>query len=349
MLNILKNKKIIFLGSSVTYGALSEGYSFVEVLRDRDGIEVLSKEAVSGTTLTDSGEGSYVARMKKIRKDIRPDMMICQLSTNDAMRKMPIGKISEFNKNDDIEDAQYDTSTIIGAMEYIIHYTYTTWNCPITFYTGAWFDNREYSDMVKRLLELSKKWDFYVIDMYTDEEFNHIEKEKYAAFMADPIHPNREGYCEWWTPFMERELVSIFTLELAKRFAAKAHEGQKDKAGEPYINHPTKVAGMVDTYEEKIVAYLHDTVEDTDVTIEKIEELFGTKVAGAVSCLTHKKQKDYYEYIESLFGNKTAIKVKIADLTHNMDITRIPNPKEQDYQRVEKYKKVYEMLIKLEK
>ncbi len=343
----LKDKKIIFLGSSVTYGAMSDGYSFVEALRDKDGIVILSKEAVSGTTLAYNGSDSYVQRLKTISSELKPDMMICQLSTNDATGKMPLGKISDTNRDIDIEKTAYDTTTITGAIEYIIHYTYQTWNCPVAFYTGAWFDDKNYADMVDRLHQLEKKWGIYIIDMFSDESFNDISKNKYDSYMQDPIHPNKSGYCNWWMPYIETELQKIFEVEFAKQFATRAHAGQVDKEGLPYITHPIKVASLVDGYDEKIVAYLHDTVEDTDVKIEEIKELFGEKIADAVAHMTHTKNKDYYEYINHLSENEIAVKVKMADLTHNMDISRIPNPQERDYERLEKYKKVYKMLSQL--
>ena len=83
----LKNKTILFLGSSVTYGSAAGGVSFVELMRDRCGIRCI-KEAVSGTTLADINEGSYVSRLKTVDKSEKVDLFICQLSTNDATKKL---------------------------------------------------------------------------------------------------------------------------------------------------------------------------------------------------------------------------------------------------------------------
>lgn len=133
-------------------------------------------------------------------------------------------------------------------------------------------------------------------------------------------------------------------LLLAEQIATKAHKGQVDKAGMPYITHPQTVAGLVDGIDEKIVACLHDTVEDTDVTVEYIRGQFGDEIAEAVDSMTHRPEETYDEYVDRLSRNSLARKVKLADLTHNMDLSRIVHPTEKDYKRVEKYKRVYEKL-----
>ena len=131
---------------------------------------------------------------------------------------------------------------------------------------------------------------------------------------------------------------------LADRFAAEKHAGQKDKAGLPYVEHPRAVAARVESEEEKIVALLHDTVEDTDATIDEIREMFGSTIADAVALLTHDNSVPYMEYVAKVKENPIARAVKLADLTHNMDLSRIPHVTERDLQRIEKYKKAYELL-----
>ncbi|MBR5506784.1 MAG: SGNH/GDSL hydrolase family protein, partial [Clostridia bacterium] len=107
------NKNIIFLGSSVTYG--DDGWSMCEYVRQEMGCNV-TKWAVSGTTLADVSDDSYVSRLKKqINTQDRCDCFVCQLSTNDAGRNLPLGEISSSKNIDD-----FDLSTVIGAIEYII-------------------------------------------------------------------------------------------------------------------------------------------------------------------------------------------------------------------------------------
>ena len=122
--------------------------------------------------------------------------------------------------------------------------------------------------------------------------------------------------------------------------AKKAHAGQFDKGGNPYIDHPITVASLVSTPEEKATAYLHDVVEDTDVTLEDLKSMgFPNSVIEAVDCITMKKDESREEYIKRVKANPIARIVKIADLTHNSEISRIPNPTEKDFQRIERYKK----------
>lgn len=131
----------------------------------------------------------------------------------------------------------------------------------------------------------------------------------------------------------------------ALEFATEKHSGQVDRAGKPYIEHPKAVAKMLLKDDEKVVALLHDTVEDTDATIEEIRSKFGDKIADAVDCLTHKDGVPYMEYVKGIKPNELARKVKMADLTHNMDVRRLPEVTEADEKRIKKYKKAYDYLI----
>lgn len=132
----------------------------------------------------------------------------------------------------------------------------------------------------------------------------------------------------------------------AMQIACEAHHGQVDKSGFPYIFHPFHLAEQMDTEEECIVALLHDTVEDTYVTIEQLEkEGFSSNVIQAIKLLTHDKSVDYLEYVTNLKSNPIARKVKLADLRHNSDPARaIKNPTERDKLRQQKYKKAIEIL-----
>ncbi len=138
-------------------------------------------------------------------------------------------------------------------------------------------------------------------------------------------------------------------VEAADRYAEEKHHGQLDKAGKPYINHPRAVASLVSEELEKTVALLHDTVEDTDASLDDIRQRFGDTVADAVDCMTHRPGVPYMQYIAIIAANPLARTVKLADLTHNMDLTRIPHPTEKDYERIEKYRKAYAFLKEAEK
>lgn len=199
----LKGKKIIFLGSSVTFGSNSNEASFVEYLAARDGIEYV-KEAVSGTTLVDNDETSYISRMKANIPAQSADLFICQLSTNDATTGQPMGEISKSENMDD-----FDTSTVIGAMEYVIAYAKKNYNCPVMFYTGTKYDSEQYGEMVEATLKLQDKWGIGVIDMWNNLDVNI---PKYNYYMANGIHPNRAGYLDWWTPYFEECITEFLGL-----------------------------------------------------------------------------------------------------------------------------------------
>ena len=197
-----KNKRILFLGSSVTYGARSGGRSFADDLAIRNGF-ICVKEAVSGTTLADVERASYVQRLiHNVDRTQKYDLLICQLSTNDATKGLPLGKIAE----DDFEPSHFAISTILGAMEYIIAWTKENLHCPVAFYTGTKYDSAQYEAMVEALLKLRGKWGVGVIDLWHGL---NTDIPEYDLYMADPIHPTRAGYRDWWTPFMEKELGKI--------------------------------------------------------------------------------------------------------------------------------------------
>ena len=125
--------------------------------------------------------------------------------------------------------------------------------------------------------------------------------------------------------------------EKAYEIAKKAHLGQVDKAGEDYIKHPEKVASFVKTDEEKAVAYLHDVIEDTELTLEDLREYgFFEEVLKAVDVITKKKGQDYQTYLNSVKENKLARVVKLADLRHNSDLTRLIDITEKNRERKEK-------------
>lgn len=131
----------------------------------------------------------------------------------------------------------------------------------------------------------------------------------------------------------------------ALAIATAAHDGQLDKAGQPYINHPKFLAGQMTDEYSTAVALLHDVVEDTAVTLEDLSaEGIPAQVIEAVRLLTHDKDVDYLAYVAAIKGNKIATQVKIADLRHNSDITRLPAVIDQDLQRLKKYQKALKIL-----
>jgi len=138
------------------------------------------------------------------------------------------------------------------------------------------------------------------------------------------------------------------SMERAIEIAVSAHKGQKDKADKPYILHPLRLMFKMNSEDEMIAAVLHDVVEDTDWTIEKLQaERFSDEVIEAINLLTKTKNVSEKDYFKKIKLNKIATKVKLADLEDNMDIKRISHPKFRDYARIAEYLKYYNELKEL--
>ena len=129
-------------------------------------------------------------------------------------------------------------------------------------------------------------------------------------------------------------------LESAIAIATRAHQGQLDKAGAPYILHPLRVMQHMDSEEAKMVAVLHDVVEDTSVTLEELRAInFSETVVDAVDSLTRRAEESYEAFIERVKLNSLARKVKLADLEDNMDLQRLQHITDRDKQRWHRYAK----------
>ena len=206
----LEGKQVLFLGSSVTLGSASIEQGVPEYFAARFGC-IPVKEAVCGTTLVDTGSDSYIHRLLHCPHiTAAPDLVVCQLSTNDASRGFPLGQIT----NTDAPEG-FDTATITGALEYILSYCSETLGCPVAFYTGSRYDSSLYGQMVTRIHELQDKWNFTLLDLWSNDDFNNISPELRALYMSDPIHPTKAGYRDWWCPEIERQLEEAEFLKPA--------------------------------------------------------------------------------------------------------------------------------------
>ena len=135
-------------------------------------------------------------------------------------------------------------------------------------------------------------------------------------------------------------------FQIALELAVEKHKNQTDKAGNPYILHPLHVMENVNSKEGKIVAILHDIIEDTDVTEDYLLKIgLSKRIVDAVVALTRSEDIDYQEYIKNLSSNPLAKEVKLADLEHNMDLKRLPTLEEKDLERNRKYQIASHYLI----
>jgi (p)ppGpp synthase/HD superfamily hydrolase len=139
------------------------------------------------------------------------------------------------------------------------------------------------------------------------------------------------------------------TLEDAIALAASLHKGQVDKAGQCYILHPLRVMLSLDNDRARIAAVLHDTVEDSGLTLETIGARFGADIAEAVDALTKREAEDYPQFIERCGRNLLARTVKLADIGDNSNLARLAEVTPKDFERVEKYRLAAERLREMDR
>lgn len=136
------------------------------------------------------------------------------------------------------------------------------------------------------------------------------------------------------------------TLGRAIAIAAQAHQEQRDKAGAPYILHPLRMMAQLHSEAERIVAVLHDLIEDTDWTLDQLcAEGFSDDVLAAIDCLTKRDDESYDAFIERASRNELARRVKLADLEDNMDLRRIAEVSDKDLERLRKYHQARQALL----
>lgn len=127
-------------------------------------------------------------------------------------------------------------------------------------------------------------------------------------------------------------------IEIALSVALQAHAGQLDKGGNAYILHPLRLMQRAETLAEKVVALLHDVVEDSDYSFVDLREAgFPPIIVGAVEALTKNSNEKYEQFIERVKSNNIARKIKILDIIDNMDITRLSILSGKDFERLKKY------------
>lgn len=132
----------------------------------------------------------------------------------------------------------------------------------------------------------------------------------------------------------------------AMKMAYEAHKDQYDKSGIPYIYHPIHLAEQMNDESTICVALLHDVVEDTDISFEQLSEAgFSDEIISAIKLMTHDDSVPYMEYVRKIKANPIAAAVKLADLRHNSDLTRLDTVDENVKQRAEKYNKAIQLLL----
>lgn len=172
----LEGKTIVWVGSSLTYGYANNGISMADYLEETTHC-ICAKYAVSGTTLVDKDEESYISRLKKIPADQKCDYFICQLSTNDATQQLPIGDIS-----DSFDIDSFDTQTVCGAIEYVIAYAKERFDCPIAFYTAPRYWSSPYKKMAAKMLLIKEKWGIELLDLWNNKSLWRCRRKTEPLF-----------------------------------------------------------------------------------------------------------------------------------------------------------------------
>lgn len=134
-------------------------------------------------------------------------------------------------------------------------------------------------------------------------------------------------------------------IDAARALAERMHEGQTDRAGMPYITHPERVASRLAAPEAKVVGWLHDTVEDTPLSLVEIEARFGAETAAAVDAVSRREGEAWKAYIARAKANPVARQVKISDLIDNSNLSRLPCVTMKDVKRQAKYNKALRELL----
>jgi len=134
-------------------------------------------------------------------------------------------------------------------------------------------------------------------------------------------------------------------VKTAQEWAERLHQGQVDKSGKPYIGHPARVAGRLQTPEAQVVGWLHDTVEDTGLSLSEVEKEFGIETAKAVDAVSRKDGEDWDAYLLRVKKNPIARQVKISDLIDNSNLSRLDHITIKDVLRQAKYNRALQFLL----
>jgi len=138
----------------------------------------------------------------------------------------------------------------------------------------------------------------------------------------------------------------IYTVltKKAMKICFEIHKDQVDKSGLPYVFHPFHLAEQMDDEYSVVVALLHDVVEDGEISLDELRREFPSEIVDAIALMTHDINVDYFEYVKKIKKNELACKVKLADLQHNSDRTRLEMITAKDELRYQKYQKAIEIL-----
>ena len=206
------------------------------------------------------------------------------------------------------------------------------WNNPSAWSDKVKWVTKYFDDIFHERMVITHRKDLCKGDYLIDD----CGKNGTSEFDGEWIPFGTERFPDWQSVL--DYLLPESILEKAEKLAREAHKGQKDKSGADYIEHPLRVSYRCDDEKAKIVALLHDTIEDTYVTPQLLRTIgFDDDIVEAVLALSRRTDETYAEFIVRASQNEIAKKVKIADLEDNMDIRRLHEISDMDMVRIRKY------------
>lgn len=186
---------------------------------------------------------------------------------------------------------------------------------------------------------IKKEFDIYYRFTFSDLSYHNIDRLE-AKTIIETYNLRSATIVEAYEYLLSLNIHYNKSCCVAFSLAEQKHKNQVDKAGCSYLLHPLHVANNFFPSNEKIVAILHDILEDTDTNEKMLYDMgFEEKIVAAIKGISRKKGEDYFDYIKRVKKNQLATTVKICDLKHNLDLSRIDIPTKRDYERMEKYRR----------
>lgn len=204
--SLMQDDLIAFLGSDFVYGTKSDGQSFVDYLVKVDGIKA-KKYGGEGYTLNGKGEGSLVESLNSVIKNgLNPMVLFCEVPVCNEKGRLKLGELTGSYFIGD-----YDTSTIIGAMEYICSSADMNWGCKVVFITCPNDDNKKYAQIVEAANQVAQKWNSGILNFYDNEEIV-IDKKQRRLYFVDSSSPTKAGYNAVYGPMAEEYINDKFHM-----------------------------------------------------------------------------------------------------------------------------------------
>ena len=200
--SVMQGDTVVFVGSDFTIGTKADGQSFVDYLKAVDGLNcaVFEKE---GIAITSNKGDSILSLVESIPKEhASPKAIFCEIPYFQAKSGTKFGELSSSYMLSD-----FDTETLIGAMEYIVCYSKMNWGCPVFFYTTAECNSKRYDKVVSSAREVANKWNMPMLDFTSINSAGSMDKKQRSLYFVDKHNLSRAGYFEITAPEFEKFII----------------------------------------------------------------------------------------------------------------------------------------------